>query len=347
MSAAKRARRAFTAEEDDAIWQYVNVENTKDHTASLRMWERLATRIQGRSADTLRGRYLNTLMPAMAKHLATRDPPVVWEGNRVVNMAATAPAAKRSKRDASAGSEDDMAALAALADEEPDQAEAARLSRGAVRRLMRNLPLAEEPRLACVAVTGEGRATLWDGTAAVETEVSGAATLEPGAVYAVTRFANNRREGRRVIRILAAVKQQQTIDVATARIAMYRKDEGDNQVAVREQPPILAEREQEQQQQGEGREAAVAARLVAEELAAATGVSAKVALHALFVCSGSAGDAHEYLTAAAGERQAWSPDEDAVLVEKAADPLQLKLEPQLAARSWHELQRRKDFLGQQ
>lgn len=357
MSAEKRGRRTFTPTEDDAIWQYVNVENTKDSVTGRTLWRLLAARTPGRSAESLRGRYTRTLQPSMARQLSGRVPPVVWQGLRVVNLAASAlePLSKRPRRvkreEEEKEKEDSGAeALAAMAADEEEKEEKeelgdAGLSRGAVRRWLRNLPpLSEDPLVACLAA-GEGRATVWDGEAAAEVETGPGARLAEGRVYRVGRSWSDRRAGERVVRLLEAAELPgAAVDVE----GIHRRLQGRQERQQREKEEQKREEEEVEEEEDDEEEApeVSAARAVAAELAACAGSSVRLALHALYVCSGVPADAFEYLSGAPGERvRPWGPAEDAALRDTGGSPLLLKLDPRLAARSSTEVDQRRAFLG--
>ena len=71
---AKRV--AYNAEEDDVIWQWVNVECPDESVTGSRLWAQLVAsgRLPGRSADSLKGRYRKSLVPLMRRTLGISSP---------------------------------------------------------------------------------------------------------------------------------------------------------------------------------------------------------------------------------------------------------------------------------
>jgi hypothetical protein len=404
-SATKRSRSNFTAEEDDAIWRFVNVESTRDPVTNIRMWRLLQPRMPTRTAFSLKQRYLRCLWPSMERELQGREPPVVWEGGRVVNLATVGAElpAKRARREVKREKEaeeeeeeeeegqdeedEDAAALAAMAadgGEENDESESG-LTRGTVRRWLRNLPVFDEPLVACLAAR-DGGATVWDGAEGTEVETWPGAVLEAGRVYRVTRSTSDRREGQRVVRVLEAQAAEGAVDAEallermrgdkkkkdtpakkatpakngtsakketpgkkeTPKKRRKMSDKGKEEEEEEDEEDEQEEQEEDKEEEQEKKESVIAmtpAGLVAEELARATHCTPLLALHALYVCSGVPADAHDYLSSADSAVLPWTPGEDAALRDTAQSPLQLRLDPRLAARSEAETLRRKRFLG--
>ncbi len=366
MSAAKRVgRRNFTAEEDDAIWQYVNVENTRDAVAGIQMWRLLQQRLPGRSADTLRQRYLKTLQPNMARQLQGREPPVAWEGLRVVGLALE-PSPKRQRQAVKGEGEgdreqeeaaEDAAALAAMAEDGAEEDEDG-LTRGTVRRWLRNLPVLSEPLVACLGAEGSA-ATVWDGAESAAVELGPEAAMERGKVYRVARSWSMRRAGELVVRLLEAAPVEGRAVDADKILATQQRKGGEKKSATpaKKTPqklPAVGSRADKGKEELEDDEEAEEkspspARAVAAELAESAGCSRALALHALYVCCGLPADAFDYLSGGRALEQQrfrpWALAEDAALCDPTASPLRLKLDPRLAARSAAEVLQRKRFLG--
>lgn len=211
--------------------------------------------------------------------------------------------------------EDDLLNLANALDQDvfdDERPAKIQLSAGVVSRLMRNLIVNEPPIVVCLSVEGN-YFRLWDGQRAVD--ALSAMPFAPGGVYRLDKYSNDRREGKRELRIFAASLQGE-LEKRFFPISVVMHDQV---VLEEEKPPALC---------------------TAMELANATGETLRVALHALYVMNGSPSAAFEYLTNA--NVQGWTPQEDSAFL--LDDLLERRLHDSLSNRNADEQDLRASFL---
>lgn len=231
---------------------------------------------------------------------------------------------KRARVEIDGEDDDDLLGLAKALDndvfdderQEPVKANAkTKLTEGSVTRLMRNLMVSESPIVVCLLADGNN-VRLWDGQRAVDAQSSVA--LTPGGVYRLDKYSNDRREGKRELRVFA-VTHRGELDKRFFPISVIMHDQS---VSEENQPPAFR---------------------TAVQLAESTGQPLRVAFHALYVMNGSPSAAFEYLSDASVN--GWTPQEDEAV--RLEDVLERRLHEALTGRDADEQDARALFLKSQ
>lgn len=281
----KQRSEVVSEEEDEVIWRYVNEQNTQsrlDTLSSESVWVALAA-LLGRSPESLQTHYVTRLRPAKEILLSSRRP--VWsEDGRLVGFAEAEVVGDAGVALPS------LDVVREISEEAPPAPPLPLLSQGAVRRLMRNLFVVPPVVLACVSVPpppAEGEvepfveATFFDGEfAALARIVRG--SFDAGRCFRVHSLSVECFEGRRVLVLEKEGAEDLGLYPPPLQPRLYCDD------------PLVKEEPAEEEEAAAGGDNV--ALCTVTELAEATGFPRAVAVHALYVTSGSAADAFEYVS---------------------------------------------------